>query len=390
MKADGRGRRRGRLYWSDAGQLDRCPNCQGELETIEARRQTVLPDRFATKRAAERRLARELVAAADGEHVEPSKLTVAEYLQAWLPTMRATVRPSTYLAYELHVRRIVPLIGHLRLQALTTADIERMYARLVTENGASGHPLAPATCRAVHGALHRALAKAAKERRIPRNPADGAQRPRVEQPEMRAWTREQAAAFLALTESDRLGPLWRLLLTTGMRRGEALGLRWSDVDLEAGRLTVQRSRGQVGYEVREQGTKTRRSRRSVKLDSTTVRALRRQSQRQLDDAAEWGAAWTESGYLFTREDGLPWHPDRVVKLFQAAVKAAGMEPIRLHDLRHTYATLALQAGVPLKVVSENLGHSSIAITADTYSHVTPTVQESAAELVAALVDSGVE
>jgi integrase len=202
---------------------------------------------------------------------------------------------------------------------------------------------------------------------------------------MKTWSGEEIALFLKLTDGDRLHPLWRLLVTSGLRRGEALALRWSDVDLEAGRLAIRRSRTLAGYEVVEVGTKTGRD-RSVSIAQSTAAALRRQAQQQAADAAEWQAAWIGSGYVFTRENGEPWHPDRITKLFNAAVKATGLPVIRLHDLRHSYATLALRAGVHPKVVQESLGHATIAMTMDTYSHAIPALQESAAELIAALVD----
>jgi integrase len=217
------------------------------------------------------------------------------------------------------------------------------------------------------------------------NPATGVKRPKVRRPEMHTWSKEQLSAFLRGTRDDRLGPLWHMLALTGLRRGEALGLKWSDLDFASGRLAIQRQRVLTGYQVEERQTKTGKS-RAVSLDDGTVEVLRRQSQQQLEDAAAWGDAWVTSDHVFTREDGSPWHPDRVTKLFDSAVEATGAPRIRIHDLRHTWATLALRAGVHPKVVQERLGHATISITMDTYSHVLPDMQESAAEMVAALVD----
>jgi integrase len=172
---------------------------------------------------------------------------------------------------------------------------------------------------------------------------------------------------------------------TGLRRGEALGLQWSDVDLEGGRLSIQRQRVLTGYRVEERQTKTGRG-RAVSVDAGTVAVLRRQSDRQLDDAALCRESWTTTGHVFTREDGQPWHPDRVRVLFGEALKRVDVPRIRMHDLRHTWASLALRAGVHPKVVQERLGHANISITMDIYSHVLPDLQESAAELVAAQVE----
>jgi integrase len=202
---------------------------------------------------------------------------------------------------------------------------------------------------------------------------------------MKTWTREDLTLFLRLTEVDSLHPLWRLLSMTGLRRGEALGLRWTDMDMDGGLLAVRRSRVQVGYEVQESDTKTGRS-RVVAVDAGTIDALRHQAKQQRDNETEWREAWQGDGHIFTREDGAPWQPDRISKLFNQAVKASGLPRIRLHDLRHTHATLALQAGIHPKVVSERLGHANISMTLDTYSHAIPVLQESAAALIAALID----
>ncbi len=382
---DSRGR--SRLYWSDGGRLELCPTCQGPLEDVTARRK-VLQTGYATKKQASEALTRALHAGLRGRYVSPDKLTVATFLvEQWLPTIAGTVRETTQLVYRLHVEKhIVPHIGELRLQNLTTRDVDKLYATLASTPGARGKPLSPATCRAVHRVLHRALVKAVEWDLIARNPADSAERPRITRHEMTTWTRRELTTFLQLTEGDRLFPLWRLLAMTGLRRGEALGLRWHDVDTESGRITVRRQRVQVGYRVEEYPTLKGGAAHPVSIDGGTVAALRRQSQQQLDDAAEWQAAWIGDGHVFCRENGEPWQPDRVTKLFDQAVKASGATRIRLHDLRHTHATLALQAGIHPKVVQERLGHATVAMTMDTYSHVIPALQESAAELVAALVD----
>ena len=379
---------RSRRYWAEHGRIESCPTCGGPLEEITARRQIVPPERYRTKKEAQAALTREIHADMMGIFTEPATMTVKEYFEEhWLPSIRGQgLRATTLVAYKLHVEtRIVPQIGQIRLQKLTTKDIDTFYARLASKPGPRGRPLSPATCLAVHHVLHRALSKAVAWHLIAHNPADGAEHAKVRRPQMNTWSGEEITLFLKLTENDRLHPLWRLLVTSGLRRGEALALRWSDVDLEAGRLAIRRSRTQAGYEVVEVGTKTGRD-RSVPIAQSTVAALRRQAERQAADASEWRSAWTDTGYIFTRADGQPWHPDRITKLFNAAVKASGLPVIRLHDLRHSYATLALRAGVHPKVVQEALGHATIAMTMDTYSHAIPALQESAAELIAALVD----
>ena len=172
---------------------------------------------------------------------------------------------------------------------------------------------------------------------------------------------------------------------TGMRRGEALGLRWDDIDLEAGRLSVRRALIPSGREVVVSEPKTPRGRRSIALDPETVAVLKAQAARQLAEQADWQEGWTDSGYVFTTENGESLDPEDVTRYFRQAVKKSMLPTIRLHDLRHTHATLALQAGVHPKVVSERLGHATVSITLDTYSHAIPAMQEEAAQLIAGLV-----
>jgi integrase len=176
-----------------------------------------------------------------------------------------------------------------------------------------------------------------------------------------------------------------VLAMTGMRRGEVCGIKWDDVDLEAGRLSVRRALIPHGSGVIVSEPKTAKGRRSIALDPGSLEALKAQATQQLDEQNEWDGAWSDSGYVFTREDGEPLHPQSVSRSFGRAVKAAKLPEIRLHDLRHTHATLALQAGIHPKVVSERLGHATIAITLDTYSHAIPAMQEEAAALIAGLV-----
>ena len=221
---------------------------------------------------------------------------------------------------------------------------------------------------------------------LARNPADLADPPRVSAPshELRTWSAEQLAAFLDSQRNDRLYALWHTLAMTGLRRGEALGLRWQDVDLEAGRLAVRRALVPCGREVLVSEPKTARGRRVVALDPETVAVLKGQAARQLEEQ-QAAQSWTDTGLVFTSEDGEALHPEVVSRFFRKAVKEAMLPDIRLHDLRHTHATLALRAGIHPKVVSERLGHATVAITLDTYSHAIPAMQEEAAALIAGLV-----
>ncbi len=205
---------------------------------------------------------------------------------------------------------------------------------------------------------------------------------------MQTWDAEQLRAYLQHVREDRLFAAWFLAATTGMRRGEVLGLRREDVDLTAGTLAVRQAITAVGYRVVVTEPKTERSRRRISLDPATIAALRDHLKQQAKERLAWGPAYRDQGLVFAKEDGSPVHPDEFSKAFQRRASDAGLPRIRLHDLRHTYATLALAAGVHPKVVSDRLGHSTITLTIDTYSHSIPSLEEQAANAVADLIIGG--
>ncbi|MGH9022602.1 MAG: site-specific integrase [Acidimicrobiia bacterium] len=206
--------------------------------------------------------------------------------------------------------------------------------------------------------------------------------PQVLPSPMHPWTTEELRAFLAAAEGDRFYPIFVLLVSTGMRRGEVLGLRWADVDLDAGRLAVRHTIGRVGGKVLAGEPKTAKSKRSIALDPGTVAVLRRQRIAQLEERLAWGALYREQDLVFAREDGAPINPEYVGRALRRIAGKAGVRPVRTHDLRHGWATAALEAGVHPKVVSDRLGHSKVSVTLDVYSHVAQAVEEEAARLVA--------
>ena len=375
-------------YWSDRGRFKACPKCHGPLEDRVQRRQEFHTG-YESKKEVEQELAKVLAALATGGHIEPSKMLLADFLRTeWLPAIRSTIRPTTFASYETHVlRHIIPRIGSLQLQQLSGVQINLLYARLLSEPDIHGRLLSPATVRRVHATLHRALKDAVRWSKLLRNPVDSADPPRAQgfDREMKVWTAAQLRTFLAAERESELYPLWLTLATTGMRRGEALGLSWEDVDLEAARLSIKKTLIMNGYKTMLSTPKTKKGRRLIVLDPATIAALRKLRAQQIKEHLRQGLPWQESQPVFVTEAGLPYHPERVSKLFAQAAKKAGLPRIRLHDLRHTYATLALSAGIHPKVISERLGHASIAITLDCYSHCLPTLSEEAAARVAALV-----
>jgi integrase len=323
-----------------------------------------------------------------GAYVEPSRQTLVEFLDEWLPAIKSTVRPSTWQSYKDVIGHVTARIGGLRLAQITPAHLNTLYSELLDSGRRDGTGgLAPRTVRYTHTVLRKALGDAVRWGKLARNPADLADPPKPARTKFSTWSANDVAVFLAHVRADRLFAAYLVAATTGLRRGEILGLRWIDVDLDGGRLSVRQSLVTAGRygNVQISEPKTARSTRQVTLDPGTVAKLRAHRAHQLKQRMAAGDLWIDSGLVFVREDGSPMHPQSLSGAFTRHARDAGLSPIRFHDLRHTYATLALQGGVHPKVVSERLGHSSIAITLDTYSHVTPSLQAEAADVVAGLI-----
>jgi len=346
---------------------------------------------FATKAQAVEAMHALQSSAASGRFVEPSRQTVGQYLQTWLQSVRPpAVRGGTWRGYELNVRRhLVPRLGSLPLQQLNRAAVKAAYQDIAEQGSPSAGPLNAKTVHNVHLTLRKALHDAVEDRMLSHNPADGAHRLHRDRPEMKTWSADQLSTFLTAVADDERFPLWRLAATTGMRRGELLGLRWHDVDLNGGRVQVvqQRVRGDGGFTYGP--PKTSKGRRSIALDPATVGALATHRKAQAVIRPRFGPYDEDADLVFARADGSPMDPDSVSGRFERLVRAFRLPIIRLHDLRHTHATLALAAGIHPKVVQERLGHSSVTMTLDLYSHAVPGMQADAASRIAALVDKAV-
>lgn len=361
--------KRGNRY-SVVVELDRDP--------VTGKRRREWHSGYRTKRNAEAARVEILGRLQRGEHVAPSKLTLGEYLEErWLPARESQLSPSTYASYASNISyHVVPAIGGARLQGLSADTLTRFYGELGKPRQANGEKrraLSARTRRYVHAIIHKALADALRWDLVTRNVADAASAPSAKAaraPIPTTWTPAELAAFLEGTRETRLGPLWALYAATGLRRAGALERRWSDLDLDAGQLTVG-----------EKGGKSH----SIALDAGTVAVLRGVRKRQAAEKLALGPAYRDDGYIFCREDGVRYSPDYITRAFREAVAATELPRIRLHDLRHTWATLALRAGVNPKVVSERLGHYSAAFTLDRYQHVTQGLDQDAAERVAQLL-----
>jgi integrase len=336
---------------------------------------------FRTRKEAEAELAKWIADIERGTAVDAARISLGEYLTGWLDSLREGVGPATRRRYnDLLRRHVIPHVGHVPMAKLAPQHVRQLQSDRLDAG------LSSTTVAFLHATLHRALKDAEVDGLIPRNVAKHVRPPRRVRPEYKTWTAQQAAAFLAAAEEDDYAALWRLALLTGMRRGEILGLRWEDVDLDKGALAVRRtlSRGATArYE--PHAPKTASGRRSVALQGSAVEALRRHRTAQLEHRLLVGAAYQDQGYVFTTPEGRPLHPNTVALHFSRVSDRAGLPRLRFHDLRHTSATLMLANGEHPKKVQERLGHANISITLDRYSHVTMDMQREAAERLDALL-----
>jgi len=344
---------------------------------------------FRTRDEAQRALNKVNSAVDEGRFTAPTRATVNDFMGEWLATIEPTVRPSTHYSYERNVRlHVLPHLGDLRLEVVDGGTLNRLYAELLT-NGARTKDggLSPRSVQYVHTILHRAFKDAVRWGRLQTNPVDAADPPKLSastRPEIVTWSAGTLRDFLERSQAsgDRYYPLWVLLATTGMRRGEALGLRWADLgdDQAAIRQTVIA----VGHKVQMGSPKTSRSRRTVALDPGTVAVVRAHRKAQAAERLQIGAGWRDNDLIFPKVDGSPLHPERVSREFDRRVQRWELPKLTLHGLRHTWATLALSSGVHPKIVQERLGHSTIGTTLQIYSHVTEGMQQEAAGTVAGL------
>lgn len=327
-----------------------------------------------------------------GEYVAPAKVRLGEFLtNQWLPAVRGTLRRTTFESYKRMLANHVvayPELAATRVQALTPQTLDSHYAALA-EAG-----LGPTSIRYVHVLIHRALGDARRWQVVTRNVADDADPPKRSQSERPTWSPEQLRAFLAHGQGDHWGPAWAFVAATGCRRGEALGLRWSDVDLDDGTATIVNT--VVRVDPNPDGTrwawstsKSDKGRRTVALDSGVVSVLRAHRKAQAQLRLRLGAGWRDHDLVFPDVDGAPPNdPTSLTDRFQQAVTEAGLPMLSLHGLRHTWATHALRVGVNPRVVQSRLGHASVAVTLDIYSHVSPGMDREAADRVAGLVSGG--
>jgi integrase len=384
---------------------------------------------------------REAMREADrGRVVKPSTRTVAQFLTEWLTAVEPTLDATTWRSWSDYARAyVIPHIGAERLQRLDEPALLQLYAKLLAEGrvkrdndivmyeywssrtakgkeatprqvseacGTTIHAartavrryrsgivpkpvspgLAPKTVRNVHAFLHRALVDAVAWKYLTDNPASNVRPPRRPRTRRQVWRPEEIRTFLASVRGDRFAALFLLELTTGIRRGQVCGLKWEAVDLDAGEITVHNNRVVVGGQARDKaGGKTRNADQTISIDRATIDALRRWRKVQDEERAFFGDDYPPGDYVFTYQDGRPLHPDSIRQRFDRLAVAAGLSRITFHDLRHSYATGALRAGVSPKVISERIGHANVGFFLETYAHVLGNDDREAAEQAASFL-----
>jgi integrase len=411
-----------------------------ERDSATGKYPTISMGGFPTKKEAWKACRDAMREAEHGRVVRPSTRTVGQFLAEWFAAVEASLEATTWQNWKDYAHTyIVPRIGAEKLQQLDEPQLLKLYATLIAEgrvkrdrnsemfkywsarvaNGENPKPLdvsqacgtsihaartavrryksgiapkerptglAPKTVRNVHAMLHRALVDAVAWKYIAYNPASNIKPPKRPRNRREVWNSEQIQTFLMSAQRDRFAALFLLELTTGIRRCQICGLRWSAVDLDVGEIAVHDNRVVVGGRARDKaGGKTRNADKTISVDQATLAALRRWRERQNGEREFFGADYHPGDYVFTFEDGRPPHPDTIRQRFDRLAAAAGLSRITFHDLRHSYATGALKAGVSPKVVSERIGHANVGFFLETYAHVLKNDDRDAAEQAASFL-----
>ncbi|MCL6455098.1 MAG: site-specific integrase [Alicyclobacillus sp.] len=332
---------------------------------------------FNTRKEAEKALAAKIHEIETGSYVMPTKETVETYMTRWLEDKQPQVRYHTHRKYAWLVNNhIIPRIGHIELAKLKPAQLQTFYTRLLEGEDA----LSPRSVVHIHRLLHEALDRAVKWGLMSRNVVDAVDPPKADRYQANVWTPEQAMHFLdeVRRRESRYWPAFVLAVMTGMRQSELLGLKWTDVDWEHAQVSVQRTLNYIDRQPVFRDLKTDRSRRNVALSDLAIEALRYQRALQAEDRLFYGSSWEGTDTILSTASGAPLSQNTLNTVWQRLLPTIDVPKIRFHDLRHTHASLLLQQGVHPKIVSERLGHATVQITLDTYSHVLPGMQKSAA------------
>ncbi|CAN7732632.1 tyrosine-type recombinase/integrase [Mesorhizobium sp. LjNodule214] len=344
-----------------------------------------------SKRKAEEECARLITELKSGNYVEPTKQTIAEFLDEWLKFIKPSVAPKTHERYaEILQKGVAPLLGDVTLAKLKTDRIDGAFTKALTEGRRDGKGgLSPRTVHHMRRVLIKALGQAVTWDRLAKNPASATTPPKVERKTMLAYDAEQTGDLLAALKGTRIYVPVLLAVMCGLRRGEAIALRWGNVDLDGKSMAVVQSAEQTKDGVRYKEPKSGRA-RTVAISATVVDELRACRARQAEEQLRLGIRLNDHSFVVAQPDGQPIQPRSLTHEWVRIIGNTALPRIRFHDLRHTHASQLLAAGVHPKIASERLGHSSIGITLDLYSHVMPGMQADAAEQVDAVIQRAVK
>ena len=329
-----------------------------------------------TQAEVKEKLKKALVEAGQVDFTKGGKYTVGTWMDEWFENVaKIKVRPSSHQTYKGYIdNHIKPNIGNIPLEKLTTMDLQKFYRKLLTkgrvdriESREQPKGLSAKTVRNINQVISSAMDLAVAQKIIPANPTNSCELPKVEHQEMQTIPAEQLQAFLQEAKATGVYEMYYIELATGLRRGELLGLKWSDIDWKNGIIKVKRQVARVNGEIVEAPLKTKNSYRAVSISPQAIEVLQEQKRK------------TNDAYVFPSPNGGPISPDSVNNMLKRVLERAGIPKIRFHDLRHTFATIALQNGVDIKTVSGMLGHFSAGFTLDTYAHVTTSAQKEAAQ-----------
>lgn len=322
-----------------------------------------------------------------GKRLGSSKIKLADYLiNEWLPLRKPDLKASTYASYEQCVHtHIIPNLGNTKLEELTARKVETIYRSL--QRGSDVRPaLSAKTVKNIAGVLNRAVRDAVRWGHLAMNPIADVKKPSGKSPEMTAWQTEELFQFIDASANERFAAMWHLAATTGMRRGELLGLQWSDINFDAKTLKISRARVRAGNETITDTPKTEAGKRTIHLDDRTINTLKQHKARQAQEKLSMGGQWSDTdGHVFTEADGSLPNPNTITRRFLALCKNAGLRRIRFHDLRHSYVVASRAAGVDIKTISQRIGHADTNVTLSVYAHVFTTDDQAAANDTATFI-----
>jgi len=355
-----------------------------DVPNAGAGRKTVYVTVRGTKKDADRERIRLAASAHDGTLVEPSRITVADYLRSWLSGAHGLARKTHERYLQLANAQVIPHLGHLALQALRPAHIDRWHSVLLTSGGKDGRPLSPRTVGHAHRVLHRALERAVKSELVARNVAHAIEPPKVEDVEVESLKADQIAPVLEALKDHWLEPIAVLALSIGARRGEVLGLPWECVDLSAATIRIERSLEQTKAGLYFKPPKSKRGRRTVALPPIAVETLQTHRRRQLEQRLAFGLGKPdEETLVFSSVDGSPIPPNNLSRDWRRFVRAKKLPPVSFHALRHSHASALIASGIDPATVSRRIGHANVSTTLNIYSHQFAETDAAAAKAIEA-------